>query len=115
MRERTNSEKEEKDLLQSILKNSMEEDVEESFIVDNCKNIYFAGQETTATAAKWVLVLLASNPQWQTRIREEVIGVCGGHKPDIEKLKKLPLVSYHIIYVNSVFFSSFNCYGHKHI
>jgi len=35
VKERTNREKEEKDLLQSILKNSKEERVEESFIVDN--------------------------------------------------------------------------------
>ena len=67
--------KERKDLLQSILKNSMGEAADKSLIVDNCKNIYFAAQEATATAAKWVLLQLASNPKWQTRVREEVMDV----------------------------------------
>ena len=96
MKERKDRTNEEKDLLQSILKNSIGEGVDKSFIVDNCKNIYFAGQETTATTAKWVLLLLASHPQWQARVREEVMDVCGGQKPDPEKLKKLTLVSYQV-------------------
>ncbi|ONK61752.1 uncharacterized protein A4U43_C08F33210 [Asparagus officinalis] len=93
VRERKKGANGEKDLLQSILKNSIGEGVDKTFIVDNCKNIYFAGQETTATAAKWALVLLASNPQWQTLVREEIMDVCGDHKPDMEKLKKMNLLT----------------------
>ena len=42
----------EKDLLQMILEGAKDSDLHQgsvdSFIVDNCKNIYFAGYETTA-------------------------------------------------------------------
>ncbi|CAD6255078.1 unnamed protein product [Miscanthus lutarioriparius] len=45
----------------------------EDFIVDNCKNIYFAGHETTSTTAAWCLMLLAAHPEWQSRARAEVL------------------------------------------
>jgi cytochrome P450 len=50
----------------------------EDFIVDNCKNIYFAGHETTSTTAAWCLLLLASHPEWQSSARSEVLEVCQG-------------------------------------
>ena len=49
------------------------------FIVDLCKNIYFAGHETTAVAASWILMLLALHPEWQERVRAEILEVCGDH------------------------------------
>ncbi|GAB4827729.1 hypothetical protein Ancab_034615 [Ancistrocladus abbreviatus] len=71
-----------KDLLQSILDGAIHDDqgglgnhnqqYSKRFIVDNCKNIYFAGHESTAVAASWCLMLLALNPDWQDRIRSEV-------------------------------------------
>ncbi|KAI3991264.1 hypothetical protein MKX01_034583, partial [Papaver californicum] len=59
------------------------------FIVDNCKNIYFAGHETTATSASWILVLLAANPEWQNRVRAEVDDICAGSLPDFSMLRKM--------------------------
>ncbi|XP_022155742.1 cytochrome P450 714C2-like isoform X2 [Momordica charantia] len=44
----------------------------DKFIVDNCKNIYFAGHETTAITASWCLMLLAAHPDWQARARSEL-------------------------------------------
>ncbi|KAJ1257077.1 hypothetical protein BS78_K221600 [Paspalum vaginatum] len=66
---------------------------EYDFIVDNCKNIFFAGHETTATTAAWCLMLLASHPEWQSRARAEVQEVCQGKPPDVDKLKKLSTVT----------------------
>ncbi|KAK7387315.1 hypothetical protein VNO78_28028 [Psophocarpus tetragonolobus] len=83
----------EKDLLQMILesaKNSnLSEAATERFIVDNCKNIYLAGYETTAVSATWCLMLLALNQNWQDRVRAEVLEVCGGKIPDVNMLSKM--------------------------
>ena len=61
----------------------------EDFIVDNCKNIYFAGHETTSSTAAWCLMLLAAHPEWQDRARVEVLDVCHGEALDFDKLRKL--------------------------
>ncbi|KAL6130534.1 hypothetical protein ACLB2K_068913 [Fragaria x ananassa] len=76
----------ERDLLQMILegaKNYSDADSffssgtsKDQFIVDNCKNIYFAGHETTAITASWCLLLLAAYPEWQARVRAEVLEIC---------------------------------------
>lgn len=65
----------------------------EDFIVDNCKNIYFAGHETTAVTATWCLMLLAAHPDWQDRARAEVLEVCRGQTAmDIDVLRQLKIV-----------------------
>ncbi|XP_015874490.3 cytochrome P450 714C2 [Ziziphus jujuba] len=82
-----------KDLLQLILeaaeKSGLSKDATESFVVDNCKTMYLAGYDTTASSAMWVLMLLASNPIWQAKAREEVLQICGGQMPDNEMLPKM--------------------------
>lgn len=87
----------EKDLLQMLLqgaKNSdLSSDAVDRFIVDNCKNIYQAGYETTAVSATWCLMLLASNPQWQERVRAEVQQVCNGQIPDYDMIRKMKQVT----------------------
>ncbi|KAK4775903.1 hypothetical protein SAY87_023864 [Trapa incisa] len=83
----------EKDLLQMVLEGARNSDLSQEatdrFIVDNCKNIYLAGFETTAVSATWCLMLLAANPEWQDRVRQEAIEVCGGCLPDSEMLRKM--------------------------
>ncbi|ONM19087.1 hypothetical protein ZEAMMB73_Zm00001d004538 [Zea mays] len=69
----------------------------EDFIVDNCKNIYFAGHKTTAVTATWCLMLLAAHPDWQDRARAEVLEVCRGQTAmDIDVLRQLKIV-YHYL------------------
>jgi len=86
----------EKDLLQMVLENAMGSNLSKeaigSFIVDNCKNIYLAGYETTAVTATWCLMLLASNPDWQDRVRAEVTEICRGGIPDFSMLGKMKQV-----------------------
>lgn len=70
-----------KDLMQLILEGAINDqnlgkDSSKRFIVDNCKNIYFAGHESTAVAASWCLMLLALHPEWQDPIRIELAQVC---------------------------------------
>ncbi|KAI6691568.1 hypothetical protein NL676_028396 [Syzygium grande] len=60
-------------------------------IMDECKTFFFAGHETTALLLTWTVMLLASNPSWQERVREEVAQVCNGADPSVEHLSKLTL------------------------
>ena len=97
----------EKDLLQMILEGAKVYGGTDSpslgitrdkFIVDNCKNIYVAGHETTAITASWALMLLAAYPAWQTRVREEVEQICRGGIPDADMLRSMKVVCSQILY-----------------
>ncbi|KAK4782856.1 hypothetical protein SAY86_007230 [Trapa natans] len=92
----------EKDLMQMIMEGAAynQQGLDKAFsrrkfIVDNCKNIYFAGHEATSVAASWCLMLLALHPEWQKRVREEVERVCkgGGSILDAESLAELKTVT----------------------
>ncbi|XP_028954638.1 cytochrome P450 714C2-like [Malus domestica] len=92
-----------KDLLQIILEgaknyedaNSLFSGIsQDSFIVDNCKSIYFAGHETTATAASWSLMLLAAHQDWQTCVRAEVLEFCRDGIPDADLLRNMKIHSH---------------------
>ena len=70
----------------------------EDFIVDNCKNMYFGGHETTAVTATWCLMLLATHPEWQDRARAEALEVCCGRTAiDFDVLRRLKTVRNHLI------------------
>jgi cytochrome P450 len=96
----------ENDLLDMILggatNSEFGEDETDRFIVDNCKNIYLAGYETTAVSATWTLMLLASNPEWQQRVRAEVRELCAdGPLVDADMVRKMKTVSVIYIIENS--------------
>lgn len=102
-RERDFHDGENKDLLQLILEgaanNDVDKDASRKFIVDNCKNIYFAGHESTAVAASWCLMLLALHPSWQARIRSEMaqVGKATGAL-NADSLPKLKAVRFVILF-----------------
>ncbi|CAL1385135.1 unnamed protein product [Linum trigynum] len=88
----------ERDLLQMILEGAKDASSSTSsnvvtsldkFIVDNCKAIYFAGQDTTATSASWTLMLLAAHPEWQSRARQEAQQLCKDKIPDLPALQNM--------------------------
>lgn len=87
----------EKDLLQMVLEGARNSDLNKDaidrFVVDNCKNVYLAGYETTAVSATWCLMLLASNPEWQQKVRDEVVRATEGRIPDYDSTRKMKLVS----------------------
>ncbi|TVU27263.1 hypothetical protein EJB05_29861 [Eragrostis curvula] len=86
-----------KDLLRSIVEGAktgpLSSCTPEEFIVDNCKNIYFAGHETTSTTAAWCLILLASHSKWQSSVRAEVLDVCQGNPVHADMLPKLKMLT----------------------
>jgi cytochrome P450 len=101
VKERKEEASENYDLLQMILEaatnSDFSRDETDRFVVDNCKTIYFARYETTAVSATWTLMLLASNPEWQARVRAEVL-VCGGQmRHDV--VRKMKTVSVLYIYI----------------
>lgn len=65
-------------------------------VMDECKTFFFSGHETTALLLTWTIMLLASNPSWQDRVRAEVKRELNGGVPSVDQLSKLTMVSNKI-------------------
>ena len=61
-------------------------------LVDNLLTFYIAGHETTAKALLWALYLLAREPAWQARLRDEVAQVAGSGPLEAHHVERLALV-----------------------
>lgn len=57
---------------------------------DEVMTLFLAGHETTAVALSWAWHLLATHPEAQRRLQEEVDRVLGGRPPTIHDLPQLP-------------------------
>ncbi|KAL5792067.1 hypothetical protein ACOSP7_000661 [Xanthoceras sorbifolium] len=62
-------------------------------IVEECKSFFIAGHGTTANFLTWTVLLLCVYPEWQSKLREEVLNECGMRIPDADMLANLKLVN----------------------
>ncbi|XP_038717360.1 cytochrome P450 CYP749A22-like [Tripterygium wilfordii] len=62
-------------------------------VIDECKGMYFAGQETTTNLLSWAVMLLAIHPEWQEEARKEVQNMFGNQTPSSDGISKLKIMS----------------------
>ncbi|KAF9660820.1 hypothetical protein SADUNF_Sadunf19G0003400 [Salix dunnii] len=58
-------------------------------LIDQCKNFYLAGQETSASALTWIVFLLSVHTDWQNKARKEVLELFGQQIPSQDRIAKL--------------------------
>jgi cytochrome P450 len=63
--------------------------MDEEQVIDNLLTFLAAGHETTAKALTWTLYLLARAPEWQDRLRSEVLDVAGATKIEHAHIERL--------------------------
>lgn len=62
-------------------------------VIEEIKQFYLAGQETTSSWLTWTIIVLAMHPDWQEKAREEVLQVCGKKEPNFEATTHFRIVS----------------------
>ncbi|KAK4265622.1 hypothetical protein QN277_026649 [Acacia crassicarpa] len=64
-------------LLESITENNGQNggQVTEEDVVEECKQFYVAGHETTSSWLTWTMVVLAIHPDWQEKARKEALQI----------------------------------------
>ncbi|CAN6231253.1 unnamed protein product [Urochloa humidicola] len=77
-------------------------------IIDECKTFFFAGHDSTAQLITWATFLLGTHPEWQQRLREEVVREFGGagmplhlQGDVLSKLKLVTMVLYETLQLYS--------------
>uniref|UniRef100_A0A453MB72 Cytochrome P450 n=6 Tax=Triticinae TaxID=1648030 RepID=A0A453MB72_AEGTS len=66
-------------------------------IIDECKTFFFAGHDTSSHMLSWTMFLLSTHPEWQQKLRAEVVGECGNEVPTGDVLNKLKLVNMFLL------------------
>nr|CAB3500696.1 unnamed protein product [Digitaria exilis] len=62
-------------------------------VIEECKTFFAEGQETTASLLVWAMFLLSTHPQWQEKVREEVLREFPGDvAPNTDVLSRLKLL-----------------------
>ncbi|KAK6921871.1 Cytochrome P450 [Dillenia turbinata] len=67
--------------------------ITEDDVIDECKTFYLAGHETTTSLLSWTMLLLAMYPDWQEKVRKEVLELFGEQDPTAEGIARLNIMS----------------------
>lgn len=102
------------DLLSLLLQSKKKENQQEGDgltideVMEECKQFYLAGQETTASLLIWTVIVLAMHSDWQEKARQEVLQFCGKNEPTFESLNHFKIVSFHFTISNTSFLYFFS-------
>ncbi|KAF7020347.1 hypothetical protein CFC21_033463 [Triticum aestivum] len=69
-------------------------------IIHECKLFFFAGHENTSLLLTWSVYLLSIYPEWQERLRKEVLKEFGRESPNpnaLNKLKEMTMVLFETL------------------
>ncbi|GLJ46259.1 hypothetical protein SUGI_0974780 [Cryptomeria japonica] len=61
-------------------------------LMDESKTFFLAGKENTSNLICWALLLLALNPHWQDKARQEAKDICGTQDPTTDSVKDLKVI-----------------------
>mgnify|MGYP001450170022 CR=1 FL=1 len=89
---RNNRDKERTDLLSMLLMARDEDDGEgmtDEQVRDEVMTIFVAGHETTANTMSWIFYLLATHPQVEQKLHDELETVLGGRQPTADDVPNL--------------------------
>lgn len=68
-------------------------------VFNNCKNFFFAGQDTAANLTSFSILMFANRQDWQERARNEISEVLGERETcDFNDISRLKIVSHFLHY-----------------
>ncbi|KAK3027257.1 hypothetical protein RJ639_041203 [Escallonia herrerae] len=67
--------------------------ISEEDMVDECKTLYFAGNDTTTSLLGWTILLLATHKDWQEKARNEVIEFFGQTSINSDGIARLRVIN----------------------
>jgi len=65
------------------------EELSEDYLRDLVLNFLIAGRDTTAQALSWTIYCLSTHPDVETKVRREIVDICGVRGPSYEDLPRL--------------------------
>ncbi|XP_054805489.1 cytochrome P450 CYP72A616-like [Prosopis cineraria] len=80
-------------LLQSITENNGDDQMTEEDVVEECKQFYVAGHETTSSWLTWTMIVLAIHPDWQEKARKEALQIGQEQELDYRTIANFKIIN----------------------